>query len=83
MGALPADAVAPLGKSLGALAEGKPAPQPCALRLEAFPSVEDAEIVVVELCDTSGGVAKLAAEGRQAGDRSWASRRRRAPSART
>jgi 2'-5' RNA ligase len=60
VGALPADAVAPLGKSLGALAEGKPAPKPCALRLAAFPSIEDAEIVVVELCDTSGGVGKLA-----------------------
>jgi 2'-5' RNA ligase len=60
MGALPADAVAPLGASLGSLAEGKPAPRPCALRLAAFPSIEDAAVVVVELLDASGGVGKLA-----------------------
>src|SRR6202035_496723 len=60
MGALPVDAVAPLAKSLGPLAEGKAAPKPCALRLAAFPNVEDAEIVVVELLDASGGVGKLA-----------------------
>jgi len=60
MAALPADAVAALSKALGTLTEGKPAPKPCALRLAAFPSIEDAEIVVVELDDTSHGVAKLA-----------------------
>jgi 2'-5' RNA ligase len=60
MGALPVDAVAPLGKALRALAEGKAAPRPCALRLAAFPSVEDAEIIVVELDDAGGGVGKLA-----------------------
>jgi RNA 2',3'-cyclic 3'-phosphodiesterase len=60
MGALPADAVGPLGKALRTLAEGKRAPKPCALRLAAFPTIEDAEIVVVELDDASGGVTKLA-----------------------
>ncbi|HEX3343951.1 MAG TPA: RNA 2',3'-cyclic phosphodiesterase [Polyangiaceae bacterium] len=60
MGALPESAIAPLAKGLGALCDGKAAPKPCALRLAAFPTVEDAEIVVVELDDTSGGVIKLA-----------------------
>jgi 2'-5' RNA ligase len=60
MAALPADAVAALSKSLGTLTEGKNAPKPCALRLAAFPSIEDAEIVVVELDDTNSGVIKLA-----------------------
>jgi 2'-5' RNA ligase len=60
MAALPEAAVAGLAKSLGALCEGKPAPKPCALRLAAFPTIEDAEIVVVELDDVSGGVIKLA-----------------------
>jgi 2'-5' RNA ligase len=60
MGALPADAVEALGKALRPLADGKNAPKACALRLAAFPSVEDAEVVVVELDDTSGGVRKLA-----------------------
>ena len=60
MGALPEAAVAALSKSLGTLTEGKAAPKPCALRLAAFPSIEDAEIVVVELDDTSHSVAKLA-----------------------
>jgi 2'-5' RNA ligase len=60
LGALPAEAVTPLSNGLRALADGKSAPKPCALRLAAFPSVEDAEIVVVELDDVSGGVTKLA-----------------------
>jgi 2'-5' RNA ligase len=59
-GALPVDAAAPLGQSLRALAEGKVGPQPCALRLAAFPSVEGAHIVVVELEDAGGALAKLA-----------------------
>jgi RNA 2',3'-cyclic 3'-phosphodiesterase len=60
MGALPGDAVDGMGKALQTLAEGKSAPKPCAMRLAAFPSIEDAEIVVVELCDASGGVKRLA-----------------------
>jgi 2'-5' RNA ligase len=59
-GALPGGAAVPLGQSLRALAEGKAGPKPCALRLAAFPSVEDAQIVVVELDDASGALAKLA-----------------------
>jgi 2'-5' RNA ligase len=60
MGALPLDAVGPLGEALRPLADGKNAPQASALRLAAFPSIEDAEVVVVELDDASGGVKKLA-----------------------
>ena len=45
--------MAGLAKSLGALCQGKPSPKPCALRLAAFPTIEDAEIVVVELDDVS------------------------------
>jgi len=60
MGALPVDGVDALVKGLRPLAEGKPAPKPCPLRLAAFPSIEDAEVVVVELDDAAGGLAKLA-----------------------
>jgi 2'-5' RNA ligase len=58
--ALAAHAVVPLGRALRPLAEGKPAPSPCALRLTAFPAVEDARVVVAELCDTQGALAALA-----------------------
>ena len=60
MAALPEATIAALSKSLGTLCEGKAAPKPCALRLAAFPTIEDAEIIVVELDDTTGGVIKLA-----------------------
>jgi len=46
MAALPEATIAALSKSLGALCEGKAAPKPCALRLAAFPTIEEAEIVV-------------------------------------
>jgi 2'-5' RNA ligase len=59
--ALPLAAVAPLGKALGAMVEGHDAPAACSLRLEGFPSKEKAEIVVAELADESGHLAKLAA----------------------
>lgn len=59
---LPEAAVEPLGRSLAALAEGKPAPTPSALRLEAFPSPSKASVVVVELLDPKGSVGKLAAK---------------------
>ena len=59
-GDLAVDAIEPLGKALAPLAEGKPAPAPSALRLSAFPSAEKARVVVVELVDASGAVAKLA-----------------------
>jgi RNA 2',3'-cyclic 3'-phosphodiesterase len=62
MGDLPLDAVVPLGQAIRALAEGLPAPAPCALRLAAFPSTEDARIVVAELEDPGGAMGKLAAK---------------------
>jgi 2'-5' RNA ligase len=62
MGELPATAVATLTKALGALVEGLAAPAPSALRLEAFPSLKEASVIVVELLDESGGIAKLAAK---------------------
>jgi 2'-5' RNA ligase len=60
MGELPEDAVAPLGKALGPLAEGKPAPSPSTFRLDAFPRVADARVLVVELSDARGDLGKLA-----------------------
>src|SRR5579871_2360587 len=60
-GQLPTVAVVPLGKALQPLAEGKPPPPACGLRLDAFPSSSDARIVVVELDDGSKAIAKLAA----------------------
>ncbi|MGH7294403.1 MAG: 2'-5' RNA ligase family protein, partial [Polyangiaceae bacterium] len=54
------DAVGPLGKAIGALVTGKPAPSPCPLRLTAFPDAKDARIVVVELLDAKGAIVKLA-----------------------
>jgi 2'-5' RNA ligase len=58
--ALPAIAVVPLGQALRALAEGQAPPAPCPLRLAAFPGAEHARVVVVELRDASGALAKLA-----------------------
>jgi 2'-5' RNA ligase len=58
--ALVADAVVPLGQALCALAEGKAAPAPCPLRLTAFPAPHEARVIVVELCDASGALVKLA-----------------------
>jgi len=60
MAELPADAVAPFGKALGALVEGKKAPRVAVLRLEAFPSVEEASVVVLELKDPDRSLGKLA-----------------------
>lgn len=59
---LPETAVEPLGKALAALAEGKAAPPPCGLHLDAFPSAAKASIVVAELVDAKGALAKLAAK---------------------
>jgi len=61
MGHLSVDAVAPIGKALGRLVAGKKAPRPGTFRLDAFPSVEDAKIVVAELGDPFGDLGKLAA----------------------
>ena len=60
MGELAIDAVGPLGAALRPLVEGQAAPLAGALRLEAFPSLEEATVVVVELEDASGALAKLA-----------------------
>ncbi len=57
---LPAAAIAPLGKALGQLAAGLQAPAPSPMRLDAFPSIEKASVVVVELADADGAMKKLA-----------------------
>jgi 2'-5' RNA ligase len=62
LGQMATDAVVLLGQSLRDLAEGKPAPAPSAFRLEAFPSVQDARVVVVELMDEDKTLEKLAAK---------------------
>src|SRR5579859_35836 len=59
---LPVAAVDPVGRALAPLAEGTPAPPPSALRLDAFPSVADATVIVVELEDPAGAIAALAKE---------------------
>jgi RNA 2',3'-cyclic 3'-phosphodiesterase len=57
---LPVKAIAPLGKALGTLAAGLEAPAPSPMRLEAFPSIEAASVVVAELADADGALKKLA-----------------------
>lgn len=54
-------AAAPIGQALRALAEGTPAPAACTVKLDAFPKAEHARIVVAELVDAAGALAKLAA----------------------
>jgi 2'-5' RNA ligase len=58
--ALPVERIAPLGAGLRPLVEGKAAPGACPIRLDAFPNVEQARVVVAELRDDSGAVATLA-----------------------
>jgi 2'-5' RNA ligase len=60
MGHLPIDAVAPLGQAVAALVAGKKAPVTGNFHVDAFPSVEDARIVVALLEDPRGDLAKLA-----------------------
>ncbi len=60
MGALAEDQVVPLGKALAPLVEAAGPLGPWTMRLAAFPRVGDARIVVVELEDASGAMAKLA-----------------------
>lgn len=62
MGALALDAVAPLGQALRPLVEGKPPPEPSSLRLTAFPSPQEARVVVAELEDPDGAIGKIAAK---------------------
>ena len=58
---LDATAVPALGAAMRTMAEGKPPPAPCHVRLEAFPKPQQARIVVAELVDAAGDLAKLAA----------------------
>ena len=60
-GQLDVAAAAPIGQALRELAEGKPAPAPCTVKLDAFPKMEHARVVVCELVDASGDITKLAA----------------------
>ena len=60
-GELDAAAAAPIGRALRELAEGKPPPAPCTVKLDAFPKMEHARVVVAELVDASGDITKLAA----------------------
>jgi 2'-5' RNA ligase len=57
---LPIETIDPLGKSLRPLVEGKRAPKACSFRLNAFPTIEQARVVIVELVDASGELTKLA-----------------------
>jgi 2'-5' RNA ligase len=61
MADLPAVATAPLGEALATLAGAGKAPQLGTCSLQAFPSVEQASVVVIQLADPLGHVAKLAA----------------------
>ena len=60
-GQLDAAAVVPIGQALRTLAEGKPAPAPCTVKLDAFPKMAQARVVVAELVDASGDITKIAA----------------------
>jgi 2'-5' RNA ligase len=60
MGDLPVDAVVDVAKALEALVEPGRAPRPGTCSLQAFPSVEQAHIVVIELADPDGDLGKLA-----------------------
>ena len=57
---LPADAVAPLGEALTVLVARERGPAPCPMRLDAFPKLDRARVVVVELRDEGGAIGKLA-----------------------
>jgi 2'-5' RNA ligase len=59
-GQLDVAAAAPIGQALRKLAEGKPAPAACAVKLDAFPKMAHASIVVAELVDAAGDITKLA-----------------------
>jgi 2'-5' RNA ligase len=61
MGELSVDRTTPFGKALGALVVDKKAPRPGTFRLDAFPSAEEADVIVAELLDPFGDLRKLAA----------------------
>jgi 2'-5' RNA ligase len=60
MAELPAAAVGPLTKTMSSLVDGKRPPRLGACRLGAFPAIEDARVVTVELADDEGDLATLA-----------------------
>ncbi len=62
MAELPLAAVGPLGKTMSALVDGKKPPRLGACRLGAFPTIEEATVVTVELADDGGDLAALAAK---------------------
>jgi 2'-5' RNA ligase len=62
MADLPAAATPPLGAALATLVEAGKTPQLGTCRLQAFPSVEQASVVVIQLADPLGDLAKLAAK---------------------
>lgn len=59
---LSVDAVAPLAKALEALVDPAKAPKLGTCRLDAFPSVEQANVIVIELTDPQGDLSKLASK---------------------
>lgn len=62
MADLPATAIDPTVKALATLVDAKDAPPLGACSLRAFPSVEQASVIVIELADPVGDLAKLAAK---------------------
>jgi 2'-5' RNA ligase len=55
-------AVVPLGQALAPLVDPRKTPQPGTCRLDAFPSVGHANVIVIVLADPLGDIAKLAAK---------------------
>jgi 2'-5' RNA ligase len=51
-----------LGRSLRVLAEGRAPPAPSMIRLDAFPSIEEARVVVALLADADQDIARLASQ---------------------
>jgi 2'-5' RNA ligase len=62
MAELTPEAAGQLGPRLGALTAGRSGPSTSDLRLEAFPSADCAEVIVVALGDPEGALAGLARE---------------------
>lgn len=60
MGELPTATVAPLTDAVRPLVEGRPAPKAIPFRLDAFPTVQQAHVIVLELLDPSGELSELA-----------------------
>ena len=60
MGELATAAVTPLADALRPLVEGRTAPNACSFCLAAFPNVAEAHVIIAELQDSGGELAKLA-----------------------